>query len=441
MNGDATPGTTQLHNRVEIAGEMPDPNPGDNVWENDTGVQELYGDLSVDTWYSHGIPVAGYDYTTWVHVWNNANGPGSGAVLTDTLPAGATFVRAVHYAFDPATGDQNLRTTFPPTDQGTGWVRWNLPAVPNWRNFQMEVTFHIGAGTAPNTELINRVDVGLPGDQDLRNNHAEFGFRTQSPGPNLRVTKWYDWGEVTPGGNLQYQLRFENDGTEPLYDLVLKDILPDHVDLNGFGWDEQPVSEGKTLTWTPTWQLNPGEEHGFWLQVRVNDGTATGVVLTNTAQGSASTPEVITTDNSAQVALRVGPDLRVSKELLEPGLLPGQRARYRIRIWNDGYANANNVVLTDTLPHGLTFAGSDWGGEVQGDQVIWHLGDRGAGWRGEFNMRVDVDPALEQCAKLSAQLDITNGQGDAVPGDNIFHLISRVQPCWLIQLPLCRRGN
>ena len=440
VDSGATPDATQLHNRVEIAGEAPETDLNNNVWENDAGVKEPYNNVSVGKSYSHGIPVAGYEYTTWVQVWSDGNVPATGAVLTDTLPAGATFVAAFRQDWNPDTGDYDLRTPFPPDAQDTGWVRWNLPVVTNWRNFQVEVTFRIGTGTAANTRLVNRADVAIPGDQDPSNNHAEFDFRTQAPGPNLRVTKWYDWGDVMPGNNVQYQLRFENDGTEPIYDPVFKDILPDQVTLNGFGWEEEPVIEGKTLTWTPNWQLNPGDQHGFWVQVRVNDDTAVGDVLTNTAQALTSTPEVITADNIAQVALAAGPDLRVSKELLDPGLLPGQRARYRIHIWNDGYATARNVVLTDTLPLGLTFAGAGWGGEVQGNQVIWQLGDQGPGWRGEIDLEVDVHADLNRCAKLSNRLEITNSEGDAVPGNNAFQLLSLVQPCWPIQLPLVLRN-
>ena len=131
---------------------------------------------------------------------------------------------------------------------------------------------------------------------------------------------------MTPGSNVQYQLRFENDGTAPLYDLVFKDILPDHTTLNGFGWGEQPTIEGQTLTWTPNWQLNPGDQHGFWLQVRVDDGTAAGTLLTNSAEGSTSSNEIRTDDNLAQVALKVGPNFRVEKELLDERIRPGHRA-------------------------------------------------------------------------------------------------------------------
>ena len=198
-------------------------------------MKDPYVNLAVDKGYSYGTPVAGHEYTTWIAVRNHGNVIATGAELIDTLPAGATFVRAVRYDIDPATGDRNLRSDFPPTSQGQGQVRWNLPDVSNWREIWIEVTFSIGAGTPAGTELLNQADVTIAAsDQDPDNNHAEYRFRTQAPGPNLRVTKWYDWGDVAPGSNVQYQLRFENDGTAPLYDLVFKDILPDHTTLNGY---------------------------------------------------------------------------------------------------------------------------------------------------------------------------------------------------------------
>ena len=367
---------TTLHNRVEIAGEAPDADPNNNVWENDAGVKDPYVNLAVDKGYSYGTPVAGHEYTTWIIVRNHGNVIATGAELIDTLPDNATFVRAVRYDFDPATGDNNLRSNFPPTSQGSGQVHWNLPDVSNWREIWIEVTFSIGAGTPAGTELLNQADVTIAAsDQDPGNNHAEYRFRTQAPGPNLHVTKWYDWGDVEPGSNVQYQLRFENDGTAPLYDLVFKDILPDHVTLNGFGWNEQPVVDGKTLTWTPNWQMNPGDQHGFWLQVHVDNGTAAGTMLTKP-------PRLLQHDRGPQHRQHgSGHTRRGARSAGRKGAAgrgdPAGTVAYRIRIWNDGPFQARNIVLTDTLPPGLTFVGSNWGGDVRGNKVVWHLGERG----------------------------------------------------------------
>ena len=429
---------TQLHNRVEIQGDAPeasDADPNNNVWENDAGVKEPYVNLAVDKGYAYGTPVAGHEYTTWITVRNQGNVIATGAELIDTLPDDATFVRAVRYDFDPATGDNNLRSNFPPTSQGSGQVHWNMPDVSNWREFRMEVTFSIGAGTTPGTELLNQADVTIAAsDQDPGNNHAEYEFSTQAEGPNLRVTKWYDWGDVAPGSNVRYQLRFENDGTAPLYDLVFKDILPDHTTLSGYGWGEKPTAAGQTLTWKPNWQMNPGDIVGFWLQVQVDNGTSAGTKLTNTAEASSSTTEVLDSDNSAPVTLVVGPDLRVEKELLDEGIRPGHRARYRIRIWNDGYATARNAVLTDILPTGLTFIGSNWGGTPNENPVTWNLRDLGPGWHGEFDMEVDAARDLLVGSAVTNKVGITNDAEDADPSNNNFTLDSTVSSPYHIRV-------
>jgi uncharacterized repeat protein (TIGR01451 family) len=396
-------------------------------------VKAPYGNVAVDQMYSHGIPVAGYEYATWIRVWSDGNVPATGVVLNDTLPAGATFVRATQWTRNETTGNYD-GTDAPPAAQGTGWVRWNVPAIPAWRDFWIEVTFRIGTNTAVGTKLVNKADVTLTGDQDPNNNHAEY---------NLVVTKWYDWGDVESGGTVQYQLRFENNGTAPLYDLVFEDTLPDHVKYNdvGWKWNDQPVIDGQTLTWTLPWQLNPGDQQGFWLQVRVDDGTPAGTILTNTAVGSSSTAEVLYTDNTAVVTLYTGPDLRVEKELLDTQWIrPGEHMRYRIRVWNDGHAWARNAVLTDILPAGMTFVGSDRGGKDQGNNtIVWDTRDLPPGWSDEFKMEVDVAPGLAVGSKLKNVLEITSDGEDADPDDNTFELTSYVP--FRSRLPLILKGN
>ena len=56
VNSGATPGTTQLHNRVEISGEAPDAETGNNTWENDANVKEPYGNVSVPKGYRMASP-------------------------------------------------------------------------------------------------------------------------------------------------------------------------------------------------------------------------------------------------------------------------------------------------------------------------------------------------------------------------------------------------
>ena len=295
----------------------------------------------------------------------------------------------------------------------------------------MRVELRIGDDVPAWTELTNVVDVSAAEpDADPSNNHAEYRFTTQPPGPNVRAFKYFNWGELLPGRTLQYWLHFDNDGTEPALNVVYTDTLPAGVTFQGHGSKQEPTISGNQLVWD-VGQMNPGDSHDFWVQVRINDDTPVGTVLTNTAEIGTSSGEVRQDDNVAQVELRVGPDLRVEKELVDVDKLPvqpGYEIRYRIRIWNNGQAWANNIVLTDTLPAGCTYAWDNWGGEVQDGLVVWHPGNLGPGsYGGEFEMGVNVGREVPAGTVLTNTIEIDNDWGDANPADNRFKLASTVQ--------------
>jgi len=432
VNANVAP-DTQLRNHVEISTTSNDVDRKNNAQDYDVRTRQPYVNLQVGKWYANGSPVAGQIYGTWVQVQNEGNVPGTGVVLTDTFPANTTLGKVFRYDRNPATGDYDIEVFFPPDAQGPGWARWNLGDLVNWRQVQMRVDFRIGSDVPPWTELVNRVDVSAAEpDADPNNNHAEYRFTTQPPGPNVRAFKYFNWGELLPGNTLQYWLHFDNDGTQPAYNVTFTDTLPAGVTFQGHGFWQEPTVVGNQLVWNID-QMNPGDAHGLWVQVRIDDDTPVGAVLTNTAESGTSSAEVRYDDNAARVARRVGPDLRVEKELQDK-VLPGHQIRYRIRIWNNGQTWARNVVLTDTLPADCAFAWSWWGGEVQDGRVIWRLGDLNPGWYGDFEMGVDVGRGIPGGTVVTNTVEITNDLGDADPADNRFALTSTVESPYHIRV-------
>ena len=97
-------------------------------------------------------------------------------------------------------------------------------------------------------------------------------------------------------------------------------------------------------------------------------------------------------------------------------------------------------MLTDILPAGLTFVGSDRGGEDQGNNtIVWDPSDLPPGWSDEFDMEVDVAPGLAVGSKLKNVLEITSDGEDADPDDNTFELTSYVP--FRSRLPLILKGK
>jgi len=426
-----------LHNQAQISTTSNDVDPKNNSASSDNGVSGPYVNLWVGKWYGGGSPVAGQTYNTWVQVQGRGNVPATGVVLTDTFPANTTLERVRRLEWNPATGNWDLEADLPPNASGPGWARWNLGTVVNWRPVQLRVELRIGDTVPAWTPLTNIVDVAAAEPEaDPKDNHAEYGFSTQPAGPNVRAAKKFEWGEASPGATLQYQLHFDNDGTEPALNVAFTDTLPAGVTFQKHGfWQEPVVKEipGNPPVTQLVWgvqQMNPGDSHDFWVQVRVNDGVPAGTLLRNTAEIATSSAEVRHDDNLAWAELRVGPDLRVEKQLIDvekQPVLPGREIHYRIRVWNNSQATANNVVLTDILPAGCSYAWDKRGGEVQDGRVVWHLGGLGGGSYNEFDMAVNVGTGVPFGAVLVNTIEINSDSGDANPADNHFELAATVQ--------------
>jgi uncharacterized repeat protein (TIGR01451 family) len=298
LNANVPP-NTQVRNHVEIGSASPDPNAGNNSNDQDVYPKAPYGDMGVSQAYRGGNPIPGGEYRQILNVENHGNTTASGVVLTDTLPAGATFLWSRRWDFNPATGDMDVPAALSPSAQGAGWVRWNLGSVPNWRQTQVEVAFRV-PGAAPGATLTNVADVsGLPAETNPADNHSVFTFTTQAPGPNLHVDQWLQGNALRPGNGLQYHVNFRNDGTEPVYHVVLTDTLPEHVAFQGQNYWPNPTVDGRNLIWQIPDRFDPGRQDGLQVNVQIANDAPPNAALANTLAISTSTPEVRYDDNQA----------------------------------------------------------------------------------------------------------------------------------------------
>jgi peptide/nickel transport system substrate-binding protein len=148
----ATPHGANLVNVVELFGDQPDSNPGNNGFSYQVTVRDDV-DLAV-TKFGVGMPAVGAAFNYYVDYANWGGAPASGAVLTDTLPPEVTFITA-NPAPDNINGDI---------------LTWSLPELGgNQWNGRIEITTTINsAGT-----VVNTADIMFGGvDADLSNNSA-----------------------------------------------------------------------------------------------------------------------------------------------------------------------------------------------------------------------------------------------------------------------------
>ena len=90
------------------------------------------------------------------------------------------------------------------------------------------------------------------------------------------------------------------------------------------------------------------------------------------------------------------PELWIEKENTPGAPVPGGTQLYRIRYGNGGNGDAENVVISDTLPLSTTYAGDSSGFSVydMGDTVTWTLGTVPRGAEGEFYVALALSTEL-----------------------------------------------
>ncbi len=222
--------------------------------------------------------------------------------------------------------------------------------------------------------------------------------------PLLTLTKSADRVLMGPGETAVYTLTLTNIGTGPAFDVVLGDAVPSEL-WSPYGisatLDSVPLAAGVdyvTNLSAPTMMavtlaspLQVGETFELQYSVDLAGGTAGGTVLTNTAGAVASSlpgadPEenVYGPITDSWTITSQAPVISLDKTVIgDTELQHGQDGTFQLRVTNVGDATAYSVVLTDTLPAGLTYVpGSSmatWSGAgsssadpaVNGSTLVW----------------------------------------------------------------------
>ena len=87
----------------------------------------------------------------------------------------------------------------------------------------------------------------------------------------------------------------------------------------------------------------------------------------------------------------------------------GQPVTYRIAVRNVGPVAVGQVRVEDRLPNGARYRGADPKPEVNGEFLVWDLGDLGPGE--ERQLRVEIEPTTEGLLQSSAKVTYSSATG------------------------------
>ena len=364
-----------------------DLNPDNNYASNEVKVNTPRYNLHMNPNWVWGqfVPGGQVNFEFNASNWGNMSMPGT--VITTKLPPGTEFLFAYNF-------DWNGWTPFPPTVIGDGYLEWDIGDFPNGYNQNIGIQLKINADTPVGTPLVveNRV-IGDLLEERYDDNVLTFTEAVNADGPNLRVDKHSNW-RWNWEGQLWYDMRFLNLGTQTLYNVTITDTYPVSTTVSWYDWgcpgDAKCTitpKDGQLIFWMS--KMDPGwnTQASFSTDVITDYLNLQGLAFTNQLDAPYA-GDVNLADNYDTVTSYTGPDVFVRKWLKDGELRAGEVVTYTVEFGNanrwpwNGDSNFGSHI-TDTLPTGMTFikaipywdpAGSFDPESNVGHEVVWGWG-------------------------------------------------------------------
>jgi uncharacterized repeat protein (TIGR01451 family)/LPXTG-motif cell wall-anchored protein len=394
------PGTAL--NTATVTATTPDPTPANNTSSVSTTVTAL-ADLSLLKTGPATVTAAG---SVSYHLTAANAGPSDAdsLVVTDTLPAGVTFVSAGGGGWTCSNaGNVTVSCT-----------RLTLAAGASAPVITITVTAPAQSATLDNAASLTSATP----DPDLSNNSSSTST-TVTASADLSIVKAGP-ASVVAGSNITYSLTVTNNGPSDATGVVVTDNLPagvTFVSANGSGWacsNTGNVSVSCTVAALATGSVAP-----VITVVVTAPGQAGG--LTNTAAVAATTADPNAGNNVdvANTNVTASADLSLAKT--GPGsVVAGGGVSYQVTVTNAGPSDADNLVVTDGLPAGVTFVsagGTGWSCSNTGNvSVTCTRPGLAAGVAAPDITVVVTVPA--QAASLSNTASVASTTADPDPSNN-----------------------
>lgn len=347
-----------------------------------------------------GTAVPGDSVTYTVTYENVGYGDAYDVVVTDTIPAGTTFVSS-NPAYSSVSG-----STY---------------------------TFNIGtvlAETSGTITIVVKLDNDLT-DQTTLTNYATLDYNDENGDsypqdqasadvtvitPIITITKSADVSEADPGDEITYTILYSNSGSTDAYNVVIKDTIPAETTFVSSTPSYNSVS-GDTYTYNIGTVASLGTGSVI-IVVKVDAGTADGTTITNyatltyeDANGNAYGP----VNDDATVSV-TAPVMTITKTADKTNANPGDTITYTISYENTGSGEATDVTITDTIPAGTTYVSSSpTYDSVSGSTYTWVISSVASLGSGSITLVVKVNAGTADKTVLSNSVTLNYDDANGNP--------------------------
>lgn len=335
--------------------------------------------------------------------WRN-NGPGSAqnVSVSDTIPAGLTYVSA-----SPA-----------PSSVSGSTLAWNYGTQANGASGTITVNV-TASGT---TSVQNCATVSTTSALDSAGNNTSCSTPTIQT-PNVTIAKTAP-GTATVGGSLSYGLTVQNTGTASADSVSVSDTLP--AGLTYVSAVPAPTGvSGNTLIWN-LGTIAAGGSRG--ITINTTASTNAPATVQNCATVSTSSPGDPAGDNNSCAGTTVQ---RPNVTIVKTGpstVTAGEGMAYTLTYRNTGDAAAATVQVRDTLPAGVTYVSATPApSSVSGQVLTWNFGSLAAGGQGAITLNVNVAATVANGTVVTNQSTISTTSSGDDPSDNTSTTNTTVQ--------------
>ena len=393
--------TGSLANSATVSASQADPNPANNTATAVTTISRA-AELAITKSDSPDPVAAGQTLTYTLSAINNGPSTATGVVITDTLPAGITFISVSSGCSE--TG---------------GAVTCTMGSLASGGSMQYRVVVAVPAaltGTLTNQAGIN----GNETDPNPANNTAVV-TTTIRPAADLSITKNANPGSVNAGQVINYMISVTNNGPANATGVIITDILP-----AGLTVITAPgcVINGNILT-CPAGNVDSGKNASQAIIVRVDPAVPPGTV-TNLAPvgGNEFDPAPANNTATAGTSITTSANLGVTVSAEPEVALPGGDLTYTIVVSNSGPSDAAGAIITDTLPAEVSLTALPPGCQESGPQIVCNAGSLTSGGSAHHQLIVTV-PATAT-GVLTNQVIIHANPPDPDPANNLASLVTMI---------------
>ncbi len=284
-------------------------------------------------------PVAPGGTVTYTLTWSVAGTqPVTNLVLTDSLPAEATFVSASN------SGAHNGVTP-------GGTVTWQLGNHVPGDTGTVTLTVTVGSTLSNAVTITNTATLSSAETPSV----TATQVTTVTAAPVLTIKKSVNLTFANPGNTLTYTIEVANTGNDKAKNVTVTDNLP-----QGFTYTDGTggvktfivgdLEVGKTGTLTYTVHVSAEQPAGTYVNTAVAKAD-------NAPQVTATVALEVRTPVVAGITTSVtSPMLSLQKTTKAEFANPGDTIRYTLKITNSGDGDAEDVRIKETLPDHFTFS-------------------------------------------------------------------------------------